>query len=153
MSSTEKDEFLKQITMTTKQFSNFKRMYDDKILSMSKTETTSYSYKAKLNSGTNQKSIKQVTEFERKAKDIQETLSKILKTSNMGSPIVKRGEASLTDFRQGKCDLWSWNINGINACANKGELQNFFYKYNPTVFCVNETKLQLKNLDGRFWYA
>ena len=52
MSSTEKDEFLKQITMTTKQFSNFKRMYDDKILSMSKTETTSYSYKAKLNSGT-----------------------------------------------------------------------------------------------------
>ena len=59
----------------------------------------------------------------------------------MGSPIVKRGEASLTDFREGKCDLWSWNINGINAIANKGELQNFFYKYNPTVFCVNETKL------------
>ena len=32
----------------------------------------------------------------------------------------------MTDFTDGRCDLWSWNINGINACVNKGEFQNFF---------------------------
>jgi len=59
-----------------------------------------------------------------------------------GSPIFKRGSGAIyDDFKEGKCDLWSWNINGLNACVNRGTIQKFFEDHNPTVLCFNETKV------------
>ena len=70
-----------------------------------------------------------------------------------GSPIVKRGSGAIyDDFKDGKCDIWSWNVNGINATTEKGIIQKFFKDNNPTVLCLNETKLQSKNLDEKQMY-
>ena len=48
--------------------------------------------------------------------------------------------------------LFSWNINGIRAVIKKGELQNFFQKYQPDIVCFQETKAEQSqfdfNLDG-----
>ena len=37
--------------------------------------------------------------------------------------------------------LISWNVNGIRACMQKG-FEEFFYKTDADVFCLQETKLQ-----------
>lgn len=36
--------------------------------------------------------------------------------------------------------LYSWNVNGIRAVLNKGELQKFIDTHNPDIFCLQETK-------------
>ena len=36
--------------------------------------------------------------------------------------------------------LYSWNVNGIRAVINKGELQKFIDTHNPDIFCLQETK-------------
>lgn len=36
--------------------------------------------------------------------------------------------------------LYSWNVNGIRAVLNKGELQKFVEKHQPDVLCLQETK-------------
>lgn len=38
--------------------------------------------------------------------------------------------------------LFSWNVNGIRAVINKGELQKFIKKYHPDILCLQETKAQ-----------
>ena len=40
----------------------------------------------------------------------------------------------------------SWNVNGIRACIQKG-FNDFFYKENADIFCVQETKAQEDQLD------
>ena len=37
-------------------------------------------------------------------------------------------------------------MNGFNACVNRGVIQSFFTLLNPTVFCLNETKLQQQTI-------
>ena len=59
-----------------------------------------------------------------------------------GSPIIKRGSGAVyDDFQPGRCDIWSWNINGLSACVNKGTIQQFIADKDPTVLCLNETKI------------
>lgn len=40
----------------------------------------------------------------------------------------------------------SWNVNGIRACAKKG-LEAFIAKENPDIFCVQETKAHIEQVD------
>ncbi|KQL35377.1 MULTISPECIES: exodeoxyribonuclease III [Bacillaceae] len=42
--------------------------------------------------------------------------------------------------------LVSWNVNGIRACVQKGFL-DYFYEVNADIFCIQETKLQLGQID------
>ena len=36
--------------------------------------------------------------------------------------------------------IFSWNVNGIRACLNKGALQNFIASAQPDILCIQETK-------------
>ena len=45
--------------------------------------------------------------------------------------------------------LISWNVNGIRACVNKG-FEDFFKKANADIFCIQETKCQLGQIDLEF---
>ena len=36
--------------------------------------------------------------------------------------------------------LFSWNVNGIRAVINKGELAKFIDTYDPDILCLQETK-------------
>lgn len=38
--------------------------------------------------------------------------------------------------------LFSWNVNGIRAVLNKGDLQTFITDYDPDILCLQETKAQ-----------
>lgn len=40
----------------------------------------------------------------------------------------------------------TWNVNGLRACLNKG-FEEFFYKVNADIFCIQETKLQPDQID------
>lgn len=42
--------------------------------------------------------------------------------------------------------IYSWNVNGIRAVANKGELDNFFDKFDPEILCIQETKAQAEQI-------
>ncbi len=42
--------------------------------------------------------------------------------------------------------LISWNVNGLRATINKG-FKEFFEEINADIFCVQETKMQLEQLD------
>jgi len=52
----------------------------------------------------------------------------------------------MDDFKN-KADLWHWNINGINAAVEKGELQKFMNEYNPQVLCFNEILIDQEKLE------
>ena len=39
--------------------------------------------------------------------------------------------------------LISWNVNGIRACMKKG-FEDFFSKIDADIFCLQETKMQIK---------
>lgn len=39
-------------------------------------------------------------------------------------------------------NIYSWNVNGIRAVINKGELQKFMAKHQPDILLVQETKAQ-----------
>lgn len=45
--------------------------------------------------------------------------------------------------------LVSWNVNGIRACLNKGFLE-FFKDVNAEIFCLQETKCQLGQVELNF---
>lgn len=58
--------------------------------------------------------------------------------------------------------IYSWNVNGIRACAREGCLQDFFAKENPDVLAIQETKAHkgqlsndILNIDGyqSFWHS
>lgn len=38
--------------------------------------------------------------------------------------------------------IYSWNVNGIRAVQSKGELDNFFERFDPQILCIQETKAQ-----------
>lgn len=42
--------------------------------------------------------------------------------------------------------LISWNVNGLRAAINKG-FKEFFEEINADIFCIQETKMQLEQLD------
>ena len=42
--------------------------------------------------------------------------------------------------------LISWNVNGLRAAINKG-FENFFKEVNADIFCLQETKMQVEQLD------
>lgn len=72
-----------------------------------------------------------------------------------GSALYRRGNGPIYDeFKErDHVDLWSWNVNGINATMSKGIFQKFMQDYNPTVLCLNETKttqdvIEKKSLHG-----
>lgn len=55
--------------------------------------------------------------------------------------------------------IYSWNVNGIRAVDNKGELDNFFQRFEPEILCIQETKAQTEqikdtilNRDGYYSY-
>ena len=45
--------------------------------------------------------------------------------------------------------LISWNVNGIRACLNKG-FEDFFNQVDSDIFCVQETKCQIGQVDLKF---
>ena len=45
--------------------------------------------------------------------------------------------------------LVSWNVNGIRACLNKG-FEDFFKEVNADIFCIQETKCQVGQVDLKF---
>ena len=45
--------------------------------------------------------------------------------------------------------LISWNVNGIRACLTKG-FEDFFYKEEADIFCIQETKCQLDQIELDF---
>ena len=42
--------------------------------------------------------------------------------------------------------LISWNVNGLRAAVNKG-FKEFFEEINADIFCIQETKMQLEQID------
>ena len=46
--------------------------------------------------------------------------------------------------------IFSWNVNGIRAVARKGELQAFLDKFDPDIFCIQETKANHDQFDLDF---
>jgi hypothetical protein len=50
-------------------------------------------------------------------------------------------------FKDGKANIWLWNINGVNAILTKGLMQEFLDKTNPDIICFNETKIDSERLD------
>ncbi len=45
--------------------------------------------------------------------------------------------------------LYSWNVNGLRACMNKG-FREFLEKEDPDVLCLQETKMQPEQADFEF---
>lgn len=45
--------------------------------------------------------------------------------------------------------LISWNVNGIRACITKG-FEDFFKSINADIFCIQETKCQIGQVDLKF---
>ena len=43
--------------------------------------------------------------------------------------------------------LYSWNVNGIRAVANKGTFQQFITDHQPDILCLQETKAQPDQID------
>lgn len=49
-------------------------------------------------------------------------------------------------FKDGKVNIWHWNVNGINAVLTKGSLQHFLDRANPDIVCFNEIKIDEEKL-------
>ena len=45
------------------------------------------------------------------------------------------------DVDMSNLQIWSWNVNGIRAILKKNRIQEFFEKANPTILCIQETKI------------
>lgn len=50
-------------------------------------------------------------------------------------------------FKNGKVNIWMWNINGINAVLKKGNMQHFIDSANPDIICFNETKIDKDKIE------
>jgi AP endonuclease-1 len=42
--------------------------------------------------------------------------------------------------------IWTWNINGLNANAEKNTLRKFIEEADPDILCLNETKTDLNRI-------
>ncbi len=58
-----------------------------------------------------------------------------------------QGSAKYTEFQKSEVDIWHWNINGLNAVLERGDLQEFIKKADPTIICLNEIKLDVEKMD------
>ena len=63
-----------------------------------------------------------------------------------------RGSSSMEDFADAKADVWCWNVNGVNSVIEKGAIQEFIAKKNPTVLCLNETKTDVEKIDKKMLF-
>ncbi len=64
-----------------------------------------------------------------------------------GTPAAKkRGQADLVDFPPNFA-IYSWNVNGISATLQKGSLIDFMKQHEPTILCLNETKIDQIKLE------
>ncbi len=58
-----------------------------------------------------------------------------------------------------RMNIYTWNVNGIRAVLNKGNLQEFLVKHNPDVLCLQETKAEKAQVPVDFpdyyeyWYS
>lgn len=50
-------------------------------------------------------------------------------------------------FKDGKVNIWHWNINGINAVMNKGMLQHFLDTADPDIVSFNEIKIDDQKIE------
>jgi len=46
--------------------------------------------------------------------------------------------------------IFSWNVNGIRAVIRKGALEEFLDKFDPDIFCIQETKANSEQVDVDF---
>lgn len=51
--------------------------------------------------------------------------------------------------REDRMKLYSWNVNGLRACMNKGFME-FLNREDPDVLCLQETKMQPEQADFEF---
>ncbi len=45
------------------------------------------------------------------------------------------------DVNLERLQIWSWNVNGIRAILKKNRIQEFFEAANPTILCIQESKI------------
>lgn len=62
------------------------------------------------------------------------------------------GHAKYKEFPEGKADIWSWNINGLNSNQEKGTLKKFFKEADPMVVCLQETKSDMDKITKKKFY-
>ena len=63
-----------------------------------------------------------------------------------------QGQAKYEDFPSEQLSIWNWNINGINAVIERGDIQDFIKKIDPTILCLNEIKVDYEKLDKMGYY-
>jgi exodeoxyribonuclease III len=75
------------------------------------------------------------------------------KQSTLSSLIMSTSEAEAskswkqTSFPSSTIKILSWNINGIRAVLKKKDLQKLIAKEDPTILCLNETKIDSEKLE------
>jgi exodeoxyribonuclease III len=63
------------------------------------------------------------------------------------------GEASISSYPTDRTvEIWTWNIDGVNARINKNELQSFIKSAQPDILCLNETKIDLDKIRSKKFY-
>ncbi len=55
-------------------------------------------------------------------------------------------DLAMASHNENQTKIISWNVNGIRACAKKG-LMEFLDEHNPTIFCVQETKAHIDQVE------
>jgi exodeoxyribonuclease III len=78
----------------------------------------------------------------------QKSSEKKIKLSKASKP-PQFGKPTYDDFPQGKVNIWSWNINGMNANAEKGTLKKFIQDTDPMILCLNETKTDMDKISRK----
>ena len=58
-----------------------------------------------------------------------------------------QGTAKYDSFQTDQVSIWHWNINGLNAVCERGDLQEFLKKTNPDILCLNEIKMDYEKMD------
>ena len=56
----------------------------------------------------------------------------------LGSP--QKSVVSSVD-NENRVRIWHWNVNGLKLVLKRNTLQRFLQHYNPSILCLNETKL------------
>ena len=77
---------------------------------------------------------------------LQSNLAGFLKMTTL--PQSKfQGSAKYSEFPTSEVNIWHWNINGLNAVLDRGDLQEFIKKADPTIICLNEIKVDVEKMD------
>jgi hypothetical protein len=63
-----------------------------------------------------------------------------------------QGSAQFKEFQGKEVDIWHWNINGLNAVLERGDLQSFLKKANPTILCLNEIKVDYEKMEKQGYH-